>query len=165
MNSDLIPGLPLHRTWLEDIVEFLLSRPNGTAEIEAIAIGVAQIGKRSIRNPEETVTRTINNYCFDARDRDKVVKHNLFERVSPNTYRLRTFPNSPDLIEIQEIKFADLVYGDFWKELNIKKSKSDPKWSSKSKREKLMFVLQETKPGGKLEKWLAEFRRRRAEMV
>ncbi len=41
MSRDPLFALPLHRTWLADIVEALLYRPDGRAEVAAIAVAIA----------------------------------------------------------------------------------------------------------------------------
>ncbi len=79
-------SLPLHRTWLDDIVDILMHRPNGQAEVEAIAIGIMRTDRDVCATPQQIITRTINNYCSDANDALREVKCDLFERVASATY-------------------------------------------------------------------------------
>ena len=71
--------LPLTRSWLEDIDDVLLKRPEGTDEVDAIALAIEHNGKDVGDEPESTVTRTINNYCINASDMGHSVKYPLFE--------------------------------------------------------------------------------------
>jgi hypothetical protein len=128
--------LPLTRTWLEDIVDAFLKRPNGVGEVDAIALAVKRNGRDVGDKPESTVTRTINNYCANANDEERKTKHPIFERVSPATYRLLSYPDSPDLIEIQNIQFDESGYKKAWKYF-VDFVKNDPKWKELSKREML----------------------------
>jgi hypothetical protein len=61
------------------------------------------------------VTRTINNFCGDAADFRRPPKYNLFERVAPATYRLRTCPQKPNLFELLGIQFEDATMQWVWK--------------------------------------------------
>jgi hypothetical protein len=60
-------------------------------------------------------SRAINNYCGDARDFKRSPKYNLFERVEPATYRLRTYPQKPDLFDLLGIEFKDATMQQVWK--------------------------------------------------
>ena len=113
-GNELIDKLPLSRSWLEDIVEVFLNRSNGEAEVDAIVTALMKVDRNIGAEAESTVTRTINNYCRNAGDTDKQVKHVIFERVAPGRYKLITHPSPPDLIEIQKIRFEDRAYQQTW---------------------------------------------------
>lgn len=82
------PELP----WLEASIAVLLTQPKGTAHVDKIV----DVTKRwNIKNPKSTIVRTLNTFCSNATDY-KERNPNLFERVAPNTFRLRSFPNRPD---------------------------------------------------------------------
>ena len=82
------PDLP----WLDASIEVLLRQPRGTAHVDKI---VDAIKRWKIKNPKNTIVRTLNTYCSNAGDYDPE-KPDLFERVAPNTFRLRRFPERPD---------------------------------------------------------------------
>ena len=82
------PNLP----WLDASIEVLLKQPRGTAHVDKI---VDAVRRWKIKNPKNTIVRTLNTFCSDARDY-KPHKPDLFERIAPNTFRLRSFPNRPD---------------------------------------------------------------------
>ena len=86
-DAELLATLPVKRTWLDDIVDILLHRPNGTANIGAITLEMMRRDRDVGATPEATITRVINNYCGEANDVDRVVKHDLFARIAPGTYR------------------------------------------------------------------------------
>ncbi len=135
-DDELIDKLPLSRSWLDDIVEVLLHRPNGEAEIDAIVTALMKIERNIGAEAESTVTRTINNYCRNAGDTMKRVKHAIFERVAPGRYRLINHPFRPDLIEVQKISFEDRAYQQAWSlfcEIMAKKER----WKIATNRKKL----------------------------
>lgn len=82
------PALP----WLDASIEVLLKQPRGTAHVDTI---VNALKRWKIENPKNTIVRTLNTYCSDAAD-FKSNKPDLFERVEPNTFRLRSYPERPD---------------------------------------------------------------------
>ena len=112
--SNKIDDLPLHRTWLDDIVDVLMKRPDGTADVQTIANEIMKLHREVKANPEQTITRKINDYCGDARDLTKTPRYDIFERVEPGTYRLREYPQKPDLVNIQSVKFSDRAYTRTW---------------------------------------------------
>jgi hypothetical protein len=148
-EDELLAGLPLERTWLDRIVDILLHRPNGTAEVKAIAIEMMRLDHEVGTEPESTITRTINNYCSDANDSDRRAKFDLFARVAPGTYRLRTYPNRPDLTEIQYIFFADAAYKKTWADF-LNKTKSDKRFSTLNKRQLLVAFAERVRSNGSL---------------
>jgi hypothetical protein len=82
------PNLP----WLDAAIEVMLKQPKGIAHVDTI---VSAVRRWNIKNPKETIVRILNTYCSDAADFDKR-KPDLFERVAPNTFRLRSYPDRPD---------------------------------------------------------------------
>ncbi len=82
------PKLP----WLDACIEVLLKEPRGTAHVDKIADALR---RWEISDPKNTIVRTLNSYCSDAADY-KRERPDLFERVRPNTFRLRTYPSRPD---------------------------------------------------------------------
>jgi hypothetical protein len=137
-EQEYISLLPLKRTWLEDIVQALLRRPYGVGEVDAITLAI-QRGERNIRdNLEPTVTRAINNHCINAQDAERKVKHSLFTRIAPATYKLLSYPEIPDLLEIQNIQFTEPGFKQAW-DIFVYWWKSDPNWNVVTKRKKLAF--------------------------
>ncbi|PIO98281.1 hypothetical protein [Pleomorphomonas carboxyditropha] len=82
------PDLP----WLDASINFLLKQPRGTAHVDKIADA---LNRWNISDPKNTIVRTLNTYCSDAKDY-KRTRPDLFQRVEPNTFRLRSFPERPD---------------------------------------------------------------------
>lgn len=135
-GETLIEKLPLSSSWLEDIVDILLKRPNGEGEVDAIVAALMRIDRDIGAAAESTVTRTINNYCRNSGDTEKKAKHKIFERVAPGRYRLLNYPSRPDLIEIQKIKFDDPAYQKAW-EFFCTLAAKDERWASAPKRKRL----------------------------
>ncbi len=160
-----VESLPLHYTWLGDIVDIMIHQPNGVAEVEVIANTMMRTDRYVGAKPQATITRTINNYCSDANDTSKKVRFDLFERVAPGTYRLRGWPKSPNLIDIQNIKFDDPVYQIVWELFfRLVKEKVPEKVKSASNRRLLEAFTRNIKPGGPLHdkfKRLMQRRKRR----
>ena len=145
-------NLPLHRTWLDDIVDILMHRPNGQAEVKAIAFGIMRTDRDVGAKPNQTITRTINNHCSDANDALPEVKSDLFERVARATYRLRSWPDRPDLIEIQGVKFDDDAHQSTWEWfLTLVQKKYPERAKSMSRRELLQVYTRYIRPGGPLQ--------------
>jgi len=135
-EQEYISLLPLKRTWLEDIVKALLRRPYGVGEVDAIALAIQQ-GERNVRdNPESTVTRTINDHCINTLDVKRKAKHPLFKRIAPATYKLLPYPETPDLVEIQNIQFTEPGFKQAW-DIFVYWWISDPDWNTVTKRKKL----------------------------
>lgn len=157
-----IESLPLHCTWLDDIVEIMIHQPNGVAEVEAIVNAMMRTGRDVRATPNETITRRINNYCSDANDTSKKVRFDLFERVSPGTYRLCGWPERPNLIDIQNIKFDDPAYQIVWELFFRLVKENDPeKVKSASNRRLLEAFTRSIKPGGPLHDKLERLMQRR----
>ncbi len=152
-NEDLYQVLPLKRTWLDDIVEVFLKRPNGIAEIDAIVTALLKTDRDMGSEAESTVTRTINNFCINAGDAEEKAKHAIFERIGPAQYRLLTFPNPPDLIEIQKTEFSEYAYQQVWA-FFVERAKKNPKWATLSKRQRLEAFAHNLKKNKQLQNLL-----------
>lgn len=164
--TDLLASLPLRRTWLADIVEVLLHRPGGTAEVATIAAIIARTDRDMGDTPDQTITRTINNYCSDARDTGRTVQHDLFERTAPGTYRMRSYPSTPDLVEIQNIEFDDSIEGGacsmYWEALRQIGTRAG-RWNQITNRERLEIFAKAISPGGQWhDRYLSEVVYRRS---
>jgi hypothetical protein len=152
-NEDLYKLLPLKRTWLDDIVQIFLMRPNGISEIDAVVTALLKIDRDMGSEGESTVTRTINNFCINAGDAGVKVKHAIFERIGPAQYRLLTFPNPPDLLEIQKTEFSEYAYQKVWAYF-VEHAKKNPKWETLSKRQRLETFARNLKENEQLQNLL-----------
>ncbi|HEV7255717.1 MAG TPA: hypothetical protein VGN97_21785 [Mesorhizobium sp.] len=99
------PQLP----WLDACIAVLMKEPRGTAHVDKI---VKAVQRWEIQNPKNTIVRTLNTFCAEAADYSQE-KPNLFERVAPNTFRLRSYPDRPDTRfarkEAQQAEFNELI--------------------------------------------------------
>jgi hypothetical protein len=162
MDETVREFLSKHRTaarWLDDIIEVLV-RFRGTAHVNTIARELSKSYTRDIDTVEQTVTRRINDLCSDARDFKKGKEHDLFERVEPATYRLRSYPEKPNIIELIRIEFDDPMMQGMWRTFaDIAQKKNHENWSAANNEQKLTaFVRWMSK-----EKVHAEYERRKAE--
>ena len=121
---------PLKSKWLDDIISVLLCRPpRGVAHVSDI--GNELWKERYVSTMDETITRRINDFCSDAADFQKSKQYDLFERVEPATYRLRSYPNAPETLDLVRIEFEDRWMNDMWKLFVRKAEETDPvKWKS-----------------------------------
>jgi hypothetical protein len=131
-QSDLdafLTEFPLKSKWLDDIITVLLRRPNGTAHVSSI--GRDLWGERYVDSMDQTITRTINNFCSDAKDWHKTPEYDIFKWVEAATYRLRSHPNRPEIIELVRVEFDDADMNYVWKTFCDKAKKKDAaKWNS-----------------------------------
>jgi hypothetical protein len=104
---------PTTERWLNEIID-LLVQYRGCAHVRDLARELSK-SHPDVVAIEETVTRTLNNFCSDAADFRRPPKYNLFERIEPATYRLRTYPQKPNLFELLGIEFKDEVMQRVWK--------------------------------------------------
>ena len=145
MGDPVADFLATHRSssmWLVDITDVLQTKPHGTAHVSDIARDLWYSERRDIHSIEETITRAINNYCSDAADFDKAADHDLFQRVRPATYRLRSFPNKPDIYELATLKFDEPAMQGMWDLFSKQMQKKfREKWSAASNRKKLGGVV------------------------
>jgi len=95
--SEFLVTYPTTAKWLDDIINALLHEPRGTAHVHKLAHQLWRSEKRDVPSIEETITRRVNDFCSDAADFSKSPAHDLFQRVEPATYRLRSFPEKPDI--------------------------------------------------------------------
>lgn len=156
INEELLHLLPLKRTWLDDIVAVFLKRPYGVADIDAVVTALLKTDRHMGAEGESTVTRTINNYCINAGDSKGEVKHAFFERINPGMYRLLTFPNAPDLIEIQNVQFSDHAWQRVWS-LFVDLAKKNPKWKNATKRRRLEAFARYLRETGPLRNLLEDY--------
>jgi hypothetical protein len=144
-----VADLPLKRTWLADIVDVLLFCPNGTAHVSTIADHVMKAGRDVGAEPESTITRAINNFCSHARDAEHAPKADLFARVDIATYKLRSYPARPSLIDIQDVEFSDDAFQYVWARfVAIATRKSNAKWVKASHTLRLEAFIRNIAPGG-----------------
>lgn len=99
--------------WLNEIIEVLVQY-GGRAHVRTIARMLSK-SHHNVVAIEETVTRTINNFCGDAADFRRPPKFNLFERVEPATYQLRTYLRKPNLGDLLGVEFKDVLMQQVWK--------------------------------------------------
>jgi hypothetical protein len=163
MSDTLEVFLAKHPTaarWLDDIIDVLLEEPRGTAHVREIAKILNRQYGRDVDTVEETVTRRVNDFCSNATDFSKDKKFDLFERVEPATYRLRSFPDKPDVIELIAISFDEAALQSVWNTFKDLAAKQlGEKWKSTSNRKKLEAFAKNLEPG----KALAEEYERRKE--
>jgi hypothetical protein len=135
---------------LADIVDEFLRAPKGIDHVDAIVNRLMSSGRDVGKAPKETVTRSINDYCPDAKDADHTVTHPIFARIEPGTYRLLTFPDRPDLVEIQDFKFTDPAFRYAWEQFSKEmKSRQQSVWAALSKRGMLTaFMEYAVRPSG-----------------
>jgi hypothetical protein len=136
--SEFLVSHPTTAKWLDDIIDALLDEPRGTAHVRTLAQKLWQNEKRDVSSIEETITRRINDFCSDAADFDKSPAHDLFQRVAPATYRLRSFPEKPDIYELTTIHFDDHAMQDIWEIFSkLLKQRVPEKWRATTNRRKL----------------------------
>jgi hypothetical protein len=117
MDESVRSFLNMHRTaarWLDDIIDTFIER-RGTAHVRDIARDLAKSDDaRDKDTVEQIVTRRINDFCSDAADFNKDAAHDFFKRVEPATYRLRSYPERPDVVELVRIEFDDPAMQSMW---------------------------------------------------
>lgn len=137
--------------WLDDIIDALIER-RGTAHVRDIARDVAKANDaRDKDTVEQIVTRRLNDFCSDAADFSKHAAHDLFERVEPATYRLRSYPERPNVIELVRIEFDDIAMQSMWDTFrNIVRQRHAQQWREANNERKLSAFV----------KWMAKDERR-----
>ncbi len=157
--------LNTHRTtarWLDDIIDVLIER-RGTAHVRDIANDLAKSSEaRDKDTVEQIVTRRLNDYCSDAADFRKDAGHDLFERIEPATFRLRSYPERPDVIDLVRIEFDDIAMQSMWDTFRrLAGQEHAQQWRDADNEKKL----------GAFVKWMAkdqsraEYERRKAQSV
>jgi hypothetical protein len=150
MNDTVREFLNTHRTtarWLDDIVDVLMSR-RGVAHVKVIADDIVKSNKaRDKDTVEQIVTRRVNDFCSDAADFDRDAAHDLFQRVEPATYRLRTYPERPNVIELVRIEFDETAMQSMWDRFRqLAKQKQPQQWQEANNERKLSAFI----------KWMAK---------
>jgi hypothetical protein len=137
--------------WLDDIIDALIAR-RGTAHVRDIARDVARTNDaRDKATVEQIVTRRLNDFCSDAADFSKQAAHDLFERVEPATYRLRSYPERPNVIELVRIEFDDTAMQSMWDIFrNTVRQRYAQQWRQANNEKKLSAFV----------KWMAKDERR-----
>lgn len=159
--ENFLNEFPLKSKWLDDIIHVLLRRPSGTAHVKDIAKDLNALNRdRYIASIEETVTRRINDFCSDAADFKKDDSLDFFQRVEPATYRLRSYPNAPNILEVINIEFDDSTMNDVWKLFNeIAEKKNRDKWTTLGNGRKLAHFVNNFQSNTH---WKTEFDERKA---
>jgi hypothetical protein len=86
---------------------------------------------------KRTITRCINDYSSDAEDFNKTPDHDLFQRVKPATYRLRSFPDKPNVYELAPVRFIERAMRRMWADFGkMMKDKFPEKWSAATNHER-----------------------------
>ena len=165
MNSDLpnfLAEFPLKRKWLDEIIEFLLSRPDGTAHVSDITRALEAI-PRDVSSVRGLVCTTLGSFCSDRRDFDRAADFDLFARLALGTYQLRSFPHSPDTLEIQRIEFHDKAMTHLWREFSSAAQQQIPAWPRFNNRERLIVFTRRYQEDALLrdryESWWSRYRR------
>jgi len=131
---DFLKEHPLKSRWLDDIISALLKKPNGTARVRDL---VRELwGERDIESIEQTIYRRINDFCEDAQDWHRPARFNLFEKVEPGTYRLRSFPDRPEILELINIEFEDAAMQLTWQEFK-KRASTNTQWAGATNERRL----------------------------
>jgi hypothetical protein len=162
MDDSVREFLNVHPTtarWLDDIIDVFISR-RGIAHVKIIADDLVKSNKARDKNTsKEIVTRRINDFCSDAADFNKDAAHDLFERVEPATYRLRSYPERPTIIELMRIEFDDPAMQSMWDRFQqLAKKQRLQSWQQANNEKKLSAFV----------KWIArdqinaEYERRKA---
>lgn len=163
MDEPVRSFLNMHGTaarWLDDIIDTMIER-RGTAHVRDIARDVARANDARDKDTiEQIVTRRLNDFCSDAADFSKDAAHDLFERVEPATYRLRSYPERPNIIQLVRIEFDDIAMQSMWDTFsNIARRMKAQQWNQADNARKLAEFV----------KWMAreqsraEYERRKAQ--
>lgn len=163
MDDSVRSFLDTHHTmalWLDDIIDVLIER-RGTAHIREIARDVAKAKKaRDKDTVEQIVTRRLNDFCSNAADFAKDAAHDLFERIEPATYRLRSYPERSNVIELVRIEFDEMTMQSMWDSFkSIARQRHAQQWRQANNEKKLSAFV----------KWMAkdqshaEYERRKAQ--
>lgn len=157
-EEELLQSLPLQRTWLSDIVDALMAGLGGQNDIEGVLIHIMKHTQRDLgKEGAATITRTINNYCENSGDSERECTAPLFRRVGPGQYRLLTYPKRPDLIELQQVQFADAAFGRLW-EWYVEQVSTKPRWLDMTKRQRLATFAAKIATNDAVKKQLEIFR-------
>ncbi|HMI95311.1 MAG TPA: hypothetical protein VK479_02290 [Micropepsaceae bacterium] len=165
VESDLLAFLaefPLKKKWLDEIAEFLLTRPNGTAHVSEITRAL-EATPRDVSSVQGLVYTTLASFCSDRRDFDKAADYDLFARLELGTYRLRSFPHPPDTLDVQRIEFQDKAMTHVWREFSTAAQQRSPAWRGLKNRARLIVFASEYRENAALrdqyESWWSRYRR------
>ena len=106
---------------------------------------------------------TLALFCSDRKDFDKSPEHDFFARLELGTYRLRSFPSSPDTMDVQRIEFQDKAMTHLWREFSTAAQQRSPAWRGLKNRAKLIAFANEYRENAalrdKYESWWSKYRR------
>jgi hypothetical protein len=119
---------------LDEIVDAFRRRISGTAYVRELALELW--GDHGIDSIEPAITRLIDDYCSNAPGFSRPKAYDLFERLAPTLYRLRSYPNKPDLLELFHIHFEEPALQSSWL-LFAAKAREDHCWKLASNWQKL----------------------------
>ena len=132
--DDFLIHHPLRSSRLDEIVDAFRRRISGTAHVRDLVLELW--GDQDVDSIEPAITRQIDDYCSNAPDFNRPKAYDLFERVAPATYRLRCYPNKPDLLELFPIHFEETTMQSSWL-LFASKAREDNCWKLASNWQKL----------------------------
>ena len=141
--DDFLIHHPLRSSRLDEIVDAFRRRISGTAHVRDLVLELW--GDQDVDSIEPAITRRIDDYSSNAPDFNKPKAYDLFERVAPTTYRLRCYPNKPDLLELFPIQFEEPSMQSSWL-LFAAKAREDHCWKLASNWQKLS-AFAKTMPG------------------
>jgi hypothetical protein len=95
---------PLERSWLDEIVEIALGRPEGAVTVAALVQALAPPGGRT---PIERTVRLCLDDFSSGLDGPGRPDWDLFHRAGPQSYRLRSHPVRPEVLAFVEIRFRE----------------------------------------------------------
>ena len=136
--------LPLRPTWLEMVVNFLDEIPSNKAHVRLIARDIPR--ERQVDATEETIYRTINNHCPDAKDFSKGDPE-YFSRVEPGVYQLVKKPSRAEIWNlkgrVEEDDWTDYGHWRVWESfVEEERKKHGEKWMKMSTAERLAAFAQ-----------------------
>ena len=132
--DDFLLHHPLRSSRLDEIVDAFRRRISGTAHVRDLVVELW--GDHDIDSMEQATIRQIDDYCSNAADFNRPKAYDLFERVAPKTYRLRCYPNKPDLLELFHIHFEEPAIQSTWL-LFAAKAREDRCWKLASNWQRL----------------------------
>lgn len=104
MLEDLLALHPLERSWLDEIVDLALGRPEGEVTVADLVQALAPPGART--SVERTVRLCLEDFSSGV-DGAGRPDWDLFFRAGAQRYRLRRHPVRPDVLDFVEIRFRD----------------------------------------------------------
>ncbi len=104
MLEDFLALHPLERSWLDEIVDFALSRPGGAVTVAGLVQALASPGGAAA--VERTVRLCLDDFSSGLEGPGRP-DWDLFHRASPQSFRLRRHPVRPDVLDFVEIRFRE----------------------------------------------------------